>query len=69
MKVWCYFGADGRICADSSFHDASDVLSTMMGWPTYGEVKRAVEAGTRVLQVEISAESGWRPIETAPREG
>jgi len=53
MKVWCYFGADGRICADSSFQDARDALRIMLGWPSFGEVRRALDAGARVEQIEI----------------
>lgn len=54
VKVWCYFGANGRICADSEFRSAEDAWRTMLGWSTVGEVREAQARGDRVVQIEIS---------------
>jgi hypothetical protein len=53
VKVWCYFGADGRICADSHFQSADDTWRVMLGWPTRGEVAAAKERGDHVVQIDI----------------
>lgn len=55
MKVWCYFGADGRVCADSGFKDEDEAWRVMLGWPTRGEVRRAQRRGDRVEEIEINA--------------
>lgn len=60
MKVWCYFGANGRVCADSSFRDADDAWRTMLGWPTVDEVREAQKRGDRVVQIGIEV-----PIDVA----
>jgi len=57
MKVWCYFGANERICADSDFKDAAQVWRVMLGWPTHGEVRAAQARGDVVLQIEMPCES------------
>lgn len=57
MKVWCYFGANGRICADSDFRDAEDAWRTILGWPTVGEVTAAQARGDRVVLIEINEPS------------
>ena len=54
MKVWCYFGANGHICADSSFKNAEECWRILLGWPTKGEVKAAQRRGDQVRQIEIS---------------
>ena len=59
MKVWCYFGADGRTCADSSFRDRDEAWRVMLGWPTVGEVRNAQARGDRVAQVEILPPEDW----------
>jgi len=53
MKVWAYFGADGRVCADSQFQSEDDAWRVMLGWPSRGEVRAAQERGDRVTQIEI----------------
>ena len=53
MKVWCYFGADGRVCADSEFRAEADAWRVMLGWPTRAEVRAAIARGDRVAQIEI----------------
>lgn len=53
-KIWCYFGADGRICADSMFQSEDDCWRVMLGWPTLGEVLHARQRGDQVRQIEIS---------------
>lgn len=68
MKLWCYFGADGRICADSDFQSAEDTWRTMLGWPTGVEISEAKALGDWVKQIEMPSPSDWRPIETAPRD-
>ena len=55
MKVWCFFGADGRICADSDFKTEDEAWRVMLGWPTVGEVKAAKKRGDRVEQIEVTA--------------
>lgn len=54
-SVWCYFGADGRVCADSDFRTADDAWRIMLGWPTRGEVRAAQERGDSVKLVDITA--------------
>jgi len=55
MKVWCYFGANGRVCADSDFKSEAETWRTILGWPTTGEVKAAQARGDRVEQIEVNA--------------
>lgn len=57
MKVWCYFGADGRICADSDFSTEDDAWRIMLGWPTVEEVNLARAKGDRMEQIEIQLPS------------
>jgi hypothetical protein len=55
VKVWCFFGEDGRIVADSDFRTAEDVWRIVLGWPTKGEVRKRQERGARVEQIDIPA--------------
>ena len=52
-KVWCYYGAGGRILADSSFKGEDHVWSIALGWPSEKEVEWAKQNGDLVRLIEI----------------
>lgn len=61
MRVWCYFGASGRICADSDFKTEDEAWRVMLGWPTRREVKAAQDRGDKVKLIAIGPISEREP--------